>query len=117
MLQDVLSFSRYGSGSEGGLPLLKPACLLAAVGLAYAAYQLFLSPLARYHGPLLAKVSRAWLAFHGYKGDLHSVLMDLHTRYGDVVRIGPNELSIISPDAVREIYGMYAHPSDLFHAC
>lgn len=33
------------------------------------------------------------------------VVSELHGKYGDVVRIGPNELSICSLDAVEVILG------------
>jgi tryprostatin B 6-hydroxylase len=29
----------------------------------------------------------------------------LHKKYGDIVRVGPNELTIIDPDAVAAIHG------------
>lgn len=30
---------------------------------------------------------------------------DIHEKYGDIVRVGPNELSFADPKAIREIYG------------
>jgi len=38
-------------------------------------------------------------------GQHHQHCIDLHEQYGKVVRIGPNKLSFISPQAYKEIYG------------
>ncbi|KAL1868305.1 hypothetical protein Daus18300_006029 [Diaporthe australafricana] len=40
-------------------------------------------------------------------GGIHNSLMDLHNRYGTVVRVAPDELSFSSPDAWEEVYGRY----------
>ena len=45
-------------------------------------------PLAKYPGPVLAKSSKFWAAYHSAIGDQHRCYMRLHDRYGDVVRIG-----------------------------
>ena len=50
-------------------------------------------PLAKFPGPLLAKTSKWWAAYHlGATGDQHRYRKRLHDRYGDVVRIGWNLL-------------------------
>ena len=45
-------------------------------------------PLASIPGPLLCKISKLWLAYKTYGGKQHLYLLELHRRYGDVVRIG-----------------------------
>lgn len=37
-------------------------------------------------------------------GDIHRILLDLHNKYGPIVRIAPNELSYIDPRAMKDIY-------------
>ncbi|ESK87701.1 cytochrome p450 [Moniliophthora roreri MCA 2997] len=54
-------------------------------------------PLAAYPGPLLLSGTRG-----------------LHEQYGDVVRIGPNELSFLSPDALGPIMGQHGLPKGQF---
>src|ERR1700761_801731 len=81
--------------------------LFLAPSFLYLLYYTLFSPIAWVPGPFLAKVSRLWLAYHGYKGDFHRILVDLHARYGDTVRIGPDEVSVADPDAVRKIYGKW----------
>lgn len=39
------------------------------------------------------------------QGTLHEYVAKLHTAYGEVVRISPEELSFVSPHAWRDIYG------------
>lgn len=40
---------------------------------------------------------------------MHKVMPKLHAKYGKLVRLAPNELSVADPDAIREIYGAYSH--------
>jgi hypothetical protein len=62
-------------------------------------------PLARYPGPLLARVSRLW-ALHVVLGrKQHQVSHQLFERYGDVVRTGPNHLIIRDAAAIPAVLG------------
>ncbi|KAL2266815.1 hypothetical protein VTJ83DRAFT_6167 [Remersonia thermophila] len=83
--------------------------LLAVVGVVYATclvvYRIFFHPLAKYPGPLLAKVTNAYMLYHAWKGDRHLEFWRLHEKYGRVVRFGPNSLSFNSNTALKEIYG------------
>lgn len=45
-------------------------------------------PLAGYPGPSLAKVSKFWMVYATFRGDTHNAIKDLHSQYGDIVRIG-----------------------------
>jgi len=62
-------------------------------------------PLAKYPGPTLAKTSKLWVAYLCVKGDQHRYYKSLHDRYGDVVRVGPNELSIRDASLIHPILG------------
>lgn len=77
---------------------------------AYLLYQSWLSPLASIPGPFLARFSRLWLVFHGYKGDLHVALSEVHDRYGDTVRVGPDEVVTTNLEAIKTIYGTSRAP-------
>lgn len=68
-------------------------------------HNVYFHPLSKYPGPPLAALSRLWYCWHCLGGNLIYVLHDLHQRYGDVVRIAPDELSYINPDAWNEVYG------------
>ncbi|KAI0686845.1 high nitrogen upregulated cytochrome P450 monooxygenase 1 [Cytidiella melzeri] len=61
-------------------------------------------PLASYPGPLPAKISKLWAAYITLReGNLHHVMRALHAEHGEVVRVGPNELSFSTVDAVEPI--------------
>ena len=47
-----------------------------------------LHPLARYPGPVLAKVSKFWHIWNSWDGKQHLYIQALHNKYGDIVRIG-----------------------------
>lgn len=67
--------------------------------------RLFFSPLCKFPGPRLAAASKLWAA-NEYRFGRHSLTVkDLHKKYNsDIVRIGPNEVSIRNVDAVEKIY-------------
>ncbi|KAJ7982992.1 cytochrome P450 [Mycena polygramma] len=62
-------------------------------------------PLATYPGPIFWRVTSMVLAGVSSGGHRHLILHDLHKKYGDFVRIGPNVLSINSSQAIAVIYG------------
>ncbi|SJL03470.1 uncharacterized protein ARMOST_06826 [Armillaria ostoyae] len=62
-------------------------------------------PLSRYPGPTLAKLTKWYMSYWVAKGNRHLKLQELHRVYGHWVRIGPNELSIDDPAAIRPFYG------------
>ncbi|RDW91761.1 hypothetical protein BP5796_01155 [Coleophoma crateriformis] len=70
-------------------------------------YNLYFHPLARYPGPRLAAVSNAWYGIHWLGGKYPQDVAALHQKYGDVVRVAPNELSFNRFETYKEIYG---HP-------
>jgi len=67
-------------------------------------YNVLLHPLRTYPGPLLWKAARLRWVIALQKGYLHRDLLDLHNQYGPVVRIAPDELSYIDPQAWKDIY-------------
>ncbi|RDB16849.1 hypothetical protein Hypma_002466 [Hypsizygus marmoreus] len=71
-------------------------------------------PLAKYPGPLICKVTKVWLAKVSWGGKQHLYIQGLHRRYGDIVRIGPNELSFCTPDAIAPVLGANGMPKAAF---
>lgn len=92
-------------------------------------YRLYLHPLARHPGPVLAKITDLHQLWHSYRGDRHLELWRLHQRYGPVVRFGPDSLSFNSATALKEVYGFksnvrkaqfydaFVHPAANTHNC
>ncbi|KAJ7116435.1 cytochrome P450 [Mycena epipterygia] len=67
-------------------------------------------PLASYPGPLLCKITKLWLAGIAMNGKQHLYYQQLHRRYGDVVRVGPNELSFSDSSAIFPMLGPKGMP-------
>ncbi|KAI0808336.1 cytochrome P450 [Fomes fomentarius] len=67
-------------------------------------------PLAHYSGPISCKVSQWWMAYISLTGYEHLYITELHRKYGDVVRIGPNEISIRHPSAVAPVMALAKGP-------
>ena len=61
--------------------------------------------LQRYPGPLLAKFTKLWHLLSVYRNEHHLSMIDIHRKYGPVVRIGPSALSISDPAYILQIYG------------
>jgi cytochrome P450 len=74
-----------------------------------AIYRLTIHPLAKYPGPLLGCVTDWYSVYHAWKGTRHLDFYRLHKRYGEVVRYGPNSISINSNVALQSIYGFRAN--------
>jgi hypothetical protein len=55
-------------------------------------------------GPYLASVTDFWMFRTQYFGSILPKLVDLHRHYGNVVRIGPNRISVSSAAYVKTIY-------------
>lgn len=71
----------------------------------WTVYTLYLHPLSRYPGPRLAAISPLFHLLWDIQGRQHSIIKDLHDKYGDVVRIAPNTMVYRSPSAWKDIYG------------
>lgn len=76
------------------------SCLL----LLYIIYMRFLHPLSQYPGPLIASLTNGFKAYYVYNLVFHEKLIELHKRYGPVVRVGPNHLHFWEADAIAPIY-------------
>ncbi|KAI1075503.1 cytochrome P450 [Whalleya microplaca] len=68
-------------------------------------YNLFISPLRSFPGPLLFRICPFARSYYSVRGRLPFKVAELHAKYGPVVRIGPKELSFSDPQAWKDIYG------------
>lgn len=100
----MMIFEAQGTAGAKSL-LLFGAAVGCSTLLAYIVYQRLLSPLAKYPGPFWASLTDFWLARQAMRPDCHRRYIRLHEKYGPVVRVKPNKLSIASPDAFRIMYG------------
>ncbi|KAF2002187.1 cytochrome P450 [Amniculicola lignicola CBS 123094] len=88
--------------------LILVTAILALV-LSVIIYRLSLHPLAKYPGPLLGRITDCYSVYHCLKGDRYLDFMELHNRYGNIVRYGPNRLSFSTVGALQAIYGPQAN--------
>ncbi|KAL4246840.1 Cytochrome P450 superfamily protein [Abortiporus biennis] len=67
-------------------------------------------PLSGYPGPRVCKASKIRFALKARTGHQHLYLQCLHDTYGDIVRIGPNEISIRDAAAIHPLMGTTGVP-------
>ncbi|ESZ92255.1 cytochrome P450 [Sclerotinia borealis F-4128] len=90
--------------------LFRRLCSIPAVSatavICYFVYCFFRGGLYRYPGPTLAGFTNWWWTASVKSNHHHETMIQLHRKYGDVVRIGPNALSIANVDYIPKIYGI-----------
>lgn len=68
-------------------------------------YRIAFHPLRNIPGPFLAKMTGHWRNHRTWRGTWHDDILQIHERYGPVVRIAPNEVSIVDKNAIKLLYG------------
>lgn len=84
------------------LPAVGVFFILVIIG--YVIYHVYFHPLARFPGPFLASVTDLWQVYQFLTLRQPYNLTELHAKYGQFVRYGPDKLSITSEDAIPSIY-------------
>ena len=77
--------------------------------MALLTYRLNFHPLAKYPGPLLGRLTDLYSVYHAWTGQRHLNLYRLHQNHGDIVRYGPNSISINTNTALQTIYSFKAN--------
>ncbi|KAJ7444619.1 cytochrome P450 oxidoreductase [Mycena galericulata] len=73
--------------------------------VSYALYNFLFHPLASIPGPIWVRTGLwSWKSMRAVKLDMGWKLLELHEKYGKVVRIARNEVSICDPRAIGQIY-------------
>lgn len=81
--------------------------LVIAMGiLAWLLQNYFNKGLNKFDGPLLASLTNWWRLLVVVRRKSHLEYLELHQKFGDVVRLGPNAVSFANPEAVKVIYGL-----------
>ncbi|KAJ9606466.1 Cytochrome p-450 [Cladophialophora chaetospira] len=74
------------------------------------------SSLRRIPGPLFARISNFYLFTNALRGNMHVLFGQLHRKYGNIVRVGPNKVSIADPTLLPVIYGISSnYPKSPFY--
>ncbi|KAH8808674.1 toxin biosynthesis cytochrome P450 monooxygenase [Xylogone sp. PMI_703] len=79
--------------------------LIPIIIIAYLTYNVYFHPLSSYPGPFWSCATHIPRVRALLTGKLSYYVLNLHEKYGDVVRIGPNELSYNNAEAWKDIYG------------
>ena len=80
--------------------------VLASAGLCYIIYQRFFTSLRDIPGPFLASFTDLWRLLAVEHGKFEVTTKKLHDKYGDLVRVGPNLVSVGDPRQIKHIYGI-----------
>ncbi|KAM0286509.1 hypothetical protein ACHAQH_000937 [Verticillium albo-atrum] len=86
--------------------ILSPWTALAAL-VFYYLYPYFVthSQLRDIPGPLVARLSNVWLFSTARRGKRFMLVHEAHQKYGPVLRVQPNHISINNDEAIQAIYG------------
>ncbi|KAB2573294.1 Averantin hydroxylase [Lasiodiplodia theobromae] len=70
-------------------------------------YRLVFSPIRNFPGPRLGALSSFYRVYVALRSNirLFTEVQKLHEQYGDYVRVGPREISILNPSAIPLLYG------------
>lgn len=101
-MAESLTFALLNAERRDVLPYI------LVIGIALISIVLFnrsRNPLTAVPGPFWAKWSNLWLVYHIRRGNIHRKMIEVHKKYGKLVRLGPNELSTADIDSLKIIYG------------
>jgi hypothetical protein len=70
----------------------------------YVVHQRFFHPLAKFPGPFLASLTDLWQVSQMLSLQQPYNLTDLHEKYGEFVRYGPDKLSTTAEDAIPIVF-------------
>ena len=86
--------------------LLTPYILPIAIVLFYAVpYFTANTALKHIPGPFVAKFSNLWLLLQARQGKRYESVNEAHAKYGKLVRLQPDHISIADDSAIPIVYG------------
>ena len=89
-----------------GIPLYWVACATLSICALKLIYNRYCHGLSHVPGPVLASCSDLWRLLQAWNRRPELVHIRLHQRYGPLVRIGPNAVSVSDPQAISVIYAL-----------
>ncbi|RAL17616.1 cytochrome P450 [Aspergillus homomorphus CBS 101889] len=78
---------------------------LVALFTSITIYRIFFHRLSHFDGPFWARVSKLWHVWKVRDSKNHIFLAGLHAQYGDFIRTGPSEITVVHPDAFMVLDG------------
>ena len=80
-------------------------CIIGFLYLAALVRRYFNRRLDRFPGPLAAKFTQLWLLNDTWRSRSHLTELALHEKHGNIVRLGPNIISLADPADIKIVYG------------
>ena len=84
---------------------IAPIAFLAGVYATYVVLAAVFDPLRSVPGLFLARFTRLWYFYAVWRGDFELVNIELHRRYGALIRVAPGEYSVDDVEGAKIIYG------------
>ncbi|KAK4173808.1 putative cytochrome P450 pisatin demethylase-like protein [Triangularia setosa] len=78
---------------------------LVSYMIGWIIYARWFHPYSKYPGPFLASITRLWIIKELWSGKAEVTQREWHTKYGPIIRIAPDEVSISDPSVIKTIYG------------
>ncbi|KAF2263753.1 cytochrome P450 [Lojkania enalia] len=107
-MDGTLSLSRLLQNASLLQLLMASATILAVRFIARGIYRAYFDHLSGFPGPKLSAATHIPYIVALWTGSMHRYVAQLHHIYGDVVRVAPDELSFIGPQAWKDIEGHVA---------
>ena len=95
----------WGSGALSQYLIVSVGLGLFIQTIGLTIYRLFFHPLAKYPGPIGAKLTNLYMTALAATGRATYARYDWLVKYGNAVRTGPNELCFSDLASIKEIYG------------
>ena len=96
-----------------------PLSVLGVSVLLYLLWNKFQPGLAGIPGPTAAAYTKLWRVYSVFRGHAHLDAIKLHKKYGNLVRIAPNHVSVADPSYIPIFYSTkeeYTKVSHDFHS-
>ncbi|KAL4933800.1 cytochrome P450 [Aspergillus undulatus] len=112
----LLLLGQVPNSTTGSLSLAPSVILgsivyhLAGVFLSTIIYRAVFHPLSCFPGPFAARLGGFYKIILSRNLRLFQEIRALHQQYGDIVRLGPSELSLADPAAIRKVHWPQATP-------
>ncbi|KAI1774114.1 cytochrome P450 [Hypoxylon cercidicola] len=110
--------SRLSGWMNSNISIYQLSSIIAALIIAYCVgrvvYNLKFHPLSKYPGPKIAAITDLWWAYASTTGRYPWIIEDALRKYGDIVRIAPNEFVFLTPQAAKDIYLAQERNMELF---
>jgi hypothetical protein len=103
---NLANILHFDSGSLSTAFLCRLLVTFLFLELGWILYCRLLHPFSDIPGPFLASFSRLWIAASVAGGQAEHTQRALHKKYGQLVRIAPNEISVADPHAIKTIYSI-----------